>query len=287
MNYKTGLFIYRLILSFLLIKNIIFYLPMADDLFGENGIVPYSIYEIETKGHFLKWAMFPFKYNFAPQIFLIFTLVCATFYLFAKWKFIFGVLLFYCIMMLKQRNGFILDGSDNVIQVTLPFLILAEAFPQKYGSNMFQTIQNNLNVDLFANALKIQVCFVYFFTSIAKMQGELWLNGTAIFYTMRVDEFNATPYNITLTENHYFVVISTYFTILFEICFPFLIWFKQTKYYIIFAGVLLHVGIWVFMRIDNFSWIMIGTYFIFINDEEYASLLNYLQNHHLLRYLKK
>ena len=39
-----------------------------------------------------------------------------------------GILLFLAVIVLKIRNELILDGSDNVIQVTLPFLILADSY---------------------------------------------------------------------------------------------------------------------------------------------------------------
>lgn len=98
---------------------------------------------------------------------------------------------------------------------------------------------------------------------------------------MRVDEFRATEWNIPLTENPYFVVLATYFTIFFELAFAFLVWFKRTKFFILLMGVLLDIGIWVFMRIDNFSWIMIGTYFLFITDTEYLKFQNWLTHERL------
>ena len=125
----------------------------------------------------------------------------------------------------------------------------------------------------------IQVCFVYLFTGLAKHEGELWRNGTAVYYTMRVKDFMATRWNIPLTENHYFVVLSTYFTMFLEMAFPFLIWFRKTKYYIMIGGIILHVGIWVFMRIDNFSWVMLATYFIFITNSEYLYAFEKIKNH--------
>lgn len=268
-SYSTGLYYYRVILSFLIIKNVIFYFPMANELFGSNAIMPMNVYKLEMNLYLPNSLVYPFQYPYAPHLLLLITFFAATMFLFGIWRFISGFLLYYCIMMFKIRNGFILDGSDNVMQVTLPLLIIAESFQDKFiiESRYFNRLRNYTNADIFLGALKLQVCFVYFFTAFAKMQGDLWLNGTAIYYTMRVKEFIATSWNIPLTENHYFVVLGTYFTILFEIAFPFLIWFKRTKYWVIAAGILLHIGIWVFMRIDNFSWIMIGTYSIFIQVE--------------------
>ncbi len=288
MTYSQGLSYYRFVVSFLVIKNTIFYFPMASELFGKNAIIPLMIYDANNSSLFyLKTLLFfPFQYSYSAQLFLILTFITATIYLFGKWRFVSGWILYYFIMVAKERNGFILDGSDNVIQVTLPFLILAETLqPQLVAKVLFlDKIKNFTNFDLFLLALKVQVCFVYFFTSLAKLQGTLWLNGTAVYYTMRVSEFNATSWNVPLTENHYFVVASTYFTILFEIAFPFLIWFKRPKFFIIIAGIFLHVGIWVFMRIDNFSWIMIGTYFLFIADNEYNQFQAIVYKKRLLIY---
>ena len=275
-----GLGFFRIITCMLVIKNMCFYLPTANELFGSNGIFPYSAYLELLERYQLSFLAYPFNYPFAPQIFLFITILSASFYVLGYGGRFSGILLVILLSVLKFRNGFILDGSDNVMQVTLPFLVLADdhlffRFKERIvkeanKSEIIQYIWETVK-KVALLGLMIQVCFVYFFTSFAKLQGDVWLNGTAIYYTMRVSDFMATSWNIPLTQNHYFVVLGTYFTIIFEIAFPFLIWFNRTKYWIIFFGIMLHVGIWVFMRIDNFSWIMIGTYFVFITDTEYLS----------------
>lgn len=218
---------------------------------------------------------------------MILIIILAISYLFAFGGRIVGVILFLLIINLKIRNGFILDGSDNVIQVVFPFLILSDNLKRFrfFETNLIATNFSKLISSIFVFGIMIQVCFVYLFKALAKLQGELWLNGTAIYYTMRVKDFMATDWNIPLTENHYFVVLGTYFTIFWELAFPFLIWFRKTKYYILFFGVVLHVGIWIFMRIDNFSWVMISTYFVFISDEEYSNIYNKIFKNKLIIYI--
>lgn len=204
-------------------------------------------------------------------------------FLFGEFGWISGAFLYTMFTILRMRNPFILDGSDNVIQVTFPFLIMADSY-NYFTTNNYKRIRL---FDAFVGMVKplttivnpiakygllIQIVFVYFFTALAKLQGSLWLNGTAVFYTMRVAEFRATEWNIPLTKNYFFVVLSTYFTLFWEIAFPFLIWFRKTKFWIIGLGILFHIGIFIFMRIDNFSWIMIGSYALFINDDEYRRI---------------
>jgi len=287
-NTRTiGLSIFRVVLSFLVLKNMIFYFPMAGELFGPNAIFPYGDYLILMDISGVGFLTFPFPNDLVARFFVATTAIFSVLFLFGIFKRISGLALFAMLFILKQRNGFILDGSDNVIEVTLPFLILANSYSHfnyripaikklEFYKDKFRGILDCIK-SLATIALLIQICFVYFFTAFAKFQGSLWLNGTAIYYTMRVEEFRATKWNIWLTENHYFVVFSTYFTMLWELSFPFLVWFRQTRLLILILGIFLHVGIWIFMRIDNFSWIMIGSYFIFVSNAEYLKFQEFLK----------
>lgn len=276
-NHTIGISIFRIIICFIIIKNICFYFPMADDLFGANGIFPYDLYIKLMKENNIGYLTYPFNIPFASQAFLLLIILFAGLYMLGYGGKLTGIALVLTTIILKFRNGFILDGSDNVIQVLLPFLVLIDN--HTYFKHHNKNIPNN-NLwwhklqDIALLGFMIQVCYVYFFSALEKLQGQLWMNGTAIFYTMRVKEFMATKWNITLTKNLYFVVFTTYFTLIWELMFSFLIWFRKTKFWIILGGVILHFGIWIFMRIDNFSWVMIATYFVFITNKEYVIIKN-------------
>ncbi len=286
-KYSIGLTFFRVIICLLIIKNMCFYLPMSSDLFGIDAIFPYQSYIELMRQYHLDFLSYPFNINYAPQIFLYLIIVLATLYMFGVFGRIIGVFLFISLIILKFRNGFILDGSDNVIQVILPWLILAD------NLRYFRLLDSNENQSFLDKPMQkiskiatigflVQIACVYFFTAFAKLQGSLWLNGTAVYYTMRVQDFKATDWNIPLTRNFYFVVISTYFTMFWELSFPFLVWFKQTRLWIIFFGILLHIGIFIFMRIDNFSWIMIASYFVFFTNEEYHQLQRFFTHRNLI-----
>ncbi|MFN5847254.1 MAG: hypothetical protein ACK43K_02060, partial [Chitinophagales bacterium] len=90
---------------------------------------------------------------------------------------------------------------------------------------------------------------------------------------LNVDEFSFLNGG-TIFKNEFLCVIGTYFTFLFEIFAVVLIWNKKTLPYVIILGILLHLSIFAFMRIDNFAFIMIGIYFTFISDNQYFNFLN-------------
>lgn len=285
--YQIGITFFRVLICLIIIKNMCFYLPMADQLFGNNSIFPFASYMDLMRYYGLENITYPFNLPMLPQLYLILVIIFATLYMVAVGGRFMGFLLYVSIIILKIRNGFILDGSDNVIQVTLPFLIIGDnlKYFRLFDNYKETTLLPNAISNLGVYALMIQVSFVYFFTALAKLQGELWLNGTAVYYTMRVRDFMATDWNIPLTENHYFVVAGTYFTLLWEMAFPFLIWFRQTKFYIILGGVMLHLGIWIFMRIDNFSWVMMTSYLVFIKDAEYLAINNWIKSKTLVVFI--
>lgn len=285
--YQIGITFFRVLICLIIIKNMCFYLPMADQLFGANSIFPFASYADLMRYYGLGAFTYPFNLPLLPQLYLILVIIFATLYMVAVGGRFMGFLLYLSIIFLKIRNGFILDGSDNVIQVTLPFLIIGDnlKYFRLFDNYKETTLSLNAISHLGIYALMIQVSFVYFFTALAKLQGELWLNGTAVYYTMRVRDFMATDWNIPLTENHYFVVLGTYFTLLWEMAFPFLIWFRQTRFYIIVGGVILHLGIWIFMRIDNFSWVMMTSYLVFIKDDEYMAISNWIKSKTLVVFI--
>lgn len=288
-NRSIGLSALRVIIAFIVIKKAIFILPMAEEIFGVHSIAPLPGYLASLGYYHVPFLYFPFDMAFGPQLFLLLTIAAGLLFLFGEFSIFPGIALYWLILVAKMRNGFILDGSDNVIHVILPFLILADSY-RYFRLGLLDGVRLNFQPGWWEKVkphwlqfrkvihevaligLLVQVCFVYFFTALAKLQGELWLNGTAIYYTMRVEEFLATKWNIPLTSNHYFVVLATYGTVLWEVAFAFLIWFRQTRYFVILGGIMLHLGIWFFMRIDDFSWVMMATYLAFITNAEYHRL---------------
>jgi len=276
-----GLSILRVIVSILLIKTISLAFPVLEVLYID--MVPENLGYLDGKLSFLGLENLLHFFNDIHFLYLFFTLfyLLAFLFLFGIGGTVVGFILYIFILIFHSLNPYVLDGSDNVMLVIFPFLILSNSYKYLGHKSLYPSLELRIRkhkfIDQFARlftiALLIQVCYVYFFTAAAKATGELWHKGTAVYYTMRVNEFMATDWNIILTENLYFVVLATYGTLLVEIAMSFLIWFKSTRFYIILALIGLHTGIWVFMRIDNFSSIMIATYFVFITDFEYKQIV--------------
>jgi len=279
---NIGLTYTRILLSLVIIKDLLIYLLSYKSLFGSSSIVPIEIYDSILKLYNLSVFRYLFTTDASTLSVLLIALLLATVLMMGFFNKLSGTLLFLLLLLLKFRNIYIMDGGDNLILVLLPFIAFGKSTPlvTPNNRNFFNTpsIYKIINVELsflMPIAIIVQVCLVYFFAGLYKLMGPLWQNGTAIFYVMRVDDFRWTSLNFFLTDQYLFVKSLTYFTIIWELSFPFLIIKRKIKNITIAISVLMHIGIFIFMHIDNYSFVMIISYFVFFTDREYARIRSY------------
>jgi len=272
----------RVVISSILVKDLIVYFFSADYLFGPNAIVPYSMYHNILKLYNINFLEFNFNSLLLTRLYLLAGIGAGLAFLIGIRKVFFGLVLFVCLLLLKMRNIFILDGGDNLMQILLPFLAVSDSLPlldtkkpTLSASDKSPSVRHTL-AQLGNYGVMIEICYVYFFAFLHKLPGPLWLDGSATYYVMRTAEFQGTPLNIWLTQHALFVKFTTYSTLVWECLFPFLIWTKGTiKYALLVFSVLMHVGILIFMRIDNYSLVILASYCAFVTDSEFIALNNF------------
>ena len=259
-------------MGYLIIRNMFRYMNYSDLLFGKDGIAPYERYIAILKMYGLSFLENTFEV-FSPDTYLWIVVILSLMFAIGFGKWFVSIPLYVAILNLHLRNHLILDGSDSVILVCLPFVILADQGSSfLYNWPRFKTEQSGLAKHLRKLAtlgFPIQVSTIYLSTGLVKAKFDVWNQGIANYYILQLHEYEATKWNILLAHNPFFVKTTTYLTLIFEIFFPLAILYKPTKYFWLTLGVLFHVGIWIFMKIDVFPWIMIATYFVFITDQEY------------------
>lgn len=100
--------------------------------------------------------------------------------------------------------------------------------------------------------------------------GEVWQNGTALYYVLRSQWFTWPGVSEMVYGNSHVVTGLTYATVLFEVSFPFMLFNRWTRYLAIGIGASMHVGIALLMGLFPFSWTMLSLYFLLISDREYS-----------------
>lgn len=125
--------------------------------------------------------------------------------------------------------------------------------------------------------LQIHFCFIYMASGLSKLLGASWWNGNAIWGTMAVYEY--CPMQIGsygkllqfLCEHRWLwettMTAGVVFTLFTEIGFPFLVWNRKMRWFMITLAVMLHTGIALVMGLRTFSLLMYTMLIAFVPQE--------------------
>ncbi len=169
--------------------------------------------------------------------------------------------------MICQNSPSFLDGGDNVMSLLLFYNILMVLGSQKNSDRFLGGFLHILgNLALFM--ARLQVVIVYLVAGLAKVGGHLWTSGTALYYTLNVDLFTHPLLREIVNSSPLVTVMMSYGVLTFQLSFPYLIWFQQTRRIWIAWGTVLHLGIAFGMGLTTFGFAMIASYFVFYTEAE-------------------
>jgi len=195
-----------------------------------------------------------------------------------------AVAVYICMGSIQMRNGYILNSGDTLILVTGFFLMFAPSGAALSVDRWLRTRRGqSAEVLLFSpwaqRMIQIQIAVVYFATFYWKTLGVLWINGTAVYYALRLEDFRRFP--MPHLHNMFVIRSLTWSTLLIEFALGVLIWFKETRYWVLLAGLCLHIGIEYAMNIPLFEWMAVACYVTFIYPEDLSRAGRWLNGHFL------
>lgn len=170
---------------------------------------------------------------------------------------------------LYMANPAFMDGGDALAATGVLFLLLTRCYSaftivkRRRGpeTRPVASLCNNTGLLLLAT----QVSVVYLMAGLYKVQGELWQDGTALYYILNVPEFflpNVTP---LLVQSDWLMVIGAYVTVLTSVFFPVLVFFRAGRPIAVTAMLTFHVAIAVLMGLTSFALVMAAFDVLFVN----------------------
>lgn len=196
-----------------------------------------------------------------------------------------------------HRNPAILFGVDTMMGVTLLYLAIGPSgaalsvdrwlyrrrFRAQFGAEP-PPPEPSVTANFAIRLLQIHVCIIYFIAGISKLQGAAWWNGSAVWGTIANFEFAPMQnefYMWVLRAIHrnqlvgeWFLFIAGFFTLAFEISYPYLIWRPATRWLLLAAAILLHGLIGLFMGLKTFALLMLVMNMAFLRTDEVLWLLS-------------
>ena len=186
------------------------------------------------------------------------------------------------------------DTEDIVFRILLVYLCLADTSQHlsldrwiavRKGRDTSEIrgalIPRPLRVPLHNAAVALvcgQLSIIYVMAGLAKLRGEHWRDGSAIYYTLHLEQYSPWPGLGHLVSGLVPVVIlASWGAVLIQIGFPVLMLNARTRFFAVLAMIALHIGIAVMLGLSLFSLAMVGADFVFVRDASVQRLLSRLR----------
>lgn len=242
--------------------------------FGESGILPYSALDGIVPQFFKTiFPVYPSHEGLLFSYHILFLCLLILMILGLGGRVI--ALLAFCLhMMFFHRNYMILYGVDFISSIALFMCIFLKT------DNYFSVLnflkkkkqvplgEKDLKGDLLHSVgcrlLQLQIMSVYAYSGMEKLRGATWWQGDAIWNTLANGQLAKINFSF-LAHFPIVLVFLTFFTVLWELYFPILVWIPRIKYWILGLGVVFHLAIGFMINIPYFSILMVLSYLIYLD----------------------
>jgi len=276
-NYSVYSSIFRVFICLHLLKDVLFSNSTKNLIYkGELFLVTSDSSLLEAVG--VSTNLVRANFDYLNLVYLILII----FFMFGVGKYITAFLLFVLVDVMQNLNHMTLNGGDNLLKFVVLYMVFINSYDYfSINSIKFKRKESEELSNLFSNlagiSICIHLCLVYFLSAIHKFHADVWFNGVATYYTLSSERFRGTPFNLLLAKNGFIVLLSTYMTLLIEISYPFLVWFKEVKKVVVVMAILLHLSIAILMMLYDFQMVFIMLQGFFFANKEILNKLQFLK----------
>jgi hypothetical protein len=184
-------------------------------------------------------------------------------------------------LSLHNRFPYLWDGGDNLMEIVLIYALFADVGAylsfDAARRRLAGTAQPTGVLAIVHNgamlAIAFQVCLVYGIAGLAKVQSQVWQNGTALYYALRAPEYRLPGVSELLYDSGIFLTLLAHATVAFQVAFPFLVFAsRRTRTIAVAIGISFHVAIGSVMGLVTFALFLIAADLALVDDDEYRAL---------------
>ena len=119
--------------------------------------------------------------------------------------------------------------------------------------------------------LQLHLCTIYLFGGLSKARGQMWWDGTAMWYSVANYEYQSMDMTWIIEFPHLFTAM-THATLFWEIFYIALVWPRRTRPIALLTAITVHGGIAMFLGMITFGMMMIAANMIFVPPEFWLRL---------------
>lgn len=179
-----------------------------------------------------------------------------------------------CLLSIHNANPFIFNGGDGLLRISTFFLMFSPCGASLSVDRWFAIRGSTASLidplrrcPWVQRLIQLQIACIYWQAFWGKTVGAHWIDGTAVYYVVHLTELQRIQIPL-LFENIWISKFLTWGTLVYELAFWLLIWFKPLRNLLLLGGIALHLGIDVMINLPIFGWAMISSYLLFLDDED-------------------
>lgn len=123
--------------------------------------------------------------------------------------------------------------------------------------------------------IQMQLCIAYLQTTVCKIVGLHWQDGTAVYYATRFEEFHCVGLPL-IFDIPIVCKLLTYATIALELALFTLIWWRKCRVWVIVLGCIFHIGLACSFNLPVFEEMFMATYILFLDPQSVENFVNKL-----------
>lgn len=136
-------------------------------------------------------------------------------------------------------------------------------------------VPSTIGANVATRLLQLHLCIVYLFGGLGKMRGELWWDGSALWYALANLEYQSLAMT-WLIHSPWLIAALSAVTMFWETFYCFLVWPRLTRPIAVGMAVLVHGGIALFMGMITFGLAMIFANLSFVPPETSQATVEWL-----------
>jgi len=275
----TTIALFRVLFGILLLANALLFVRQARLWIGERGVLPRQRYR-EAFGHsrFTLLSYLPGSDVWGFVILGLHILAAASLVLGFATR-CSAAVAFITLTSIQQRNPLVLYGADHVLRL-MSFLLIFSRAGEVWSVDQWLIARAGLQAQeataWCSRLMQLQVSIVYFKAFVAKLSGETWRDGSAVYYAVEAAGFRRARLPC-FARSWSWSRLATWWTLTVELALGSLVWVRELRYPCLLAGVTLHLLMEVFMNLQLFGVTMIVCLTLFIEPQGLDALLRNLE----------
>jgi hypothetical protein len=187
------------------------------------------------------------------------------------------------LITLHNREPFNLNGGDAMMRHLSLYLMFSNSGAALSVDRLIERFRHpqfgadskaKLIVPCGQRMIQLQLAIAYGTTTLIKLSGKQWWDGTAVYYASRLQDIVQNPLPI---DHPIAWKLMSWYTLVIEGAMATLVWLKDLRYFILAGAAVLHLGIDYTMNLPVFEWTFLACFLTFIYPKDLTRVMDFVK----------